>query len=127
MAILSKLTAAALFLAISSLSVKAQSSFTPFGGFSSGVAYSMESVVSGNTLMSNGDMISHGSLPLPSVTVAAVETLEFDLAGDMTEVYTVEGMHVMSVSADSFSPSMLNPGLYIIRNGHSVRKFLKTN
>ena len=118
---------AVLLIALIPAAVRAQSGFTALGGFNGGVSFSLSSSLSGYTTAPNGMILDHGAL-LPLVfDPTGVETVDQEAENSgISRIYTIDGMEIAAPEGTDFDLNTLSPGLYVIRRGNSVEKFLKT-
>ncbi len=72
---------------------------------------------------------SNGSIMGIKFTVSSttgIETIETDNNGnEATEIYTISGIKVQSDESGDIDMTSLAPGIYIIKNGNSVKRFIK--
>lgn len=99
--------------------------FTPLAGFSGNSSFAIETAVSGFAVAASGTVVSHGTVLPGELSGAGVNATALDEANQRAEVYTVDGMLVMVAQEGSPDVELLPAGIYIVRRGNTVEKFLK--
>lgn len=89
---------------------------------------SLEPVAAGSATASDGMVFSHGTLPLFFGEAAGIKDVsaEFDNQSESCDIYTLDGRFVKSTAESQLSDISLEPGLYIVRQGHKSFKLFKT-
>lgn len=110
------------------MTVSGQTGFTPLGGVSNGSSFSMESLVSGFMIASDGTVVAHGTVVSPGVSDSGVERVSVGLFNyEWIQLFSIDGVELKKVKADVFDFEYLSPGLYIMRQGGIVKKIYKAN